>query len=174
MIELLASGLGWLLGYAWAHPGWSLGLASWAVAVALVLLGSLALARGVLLTGGALAAVLAGTLAWRMLGDVAGGARKGRGWRGRHSPLYVRHVRQQSPAWRRLRAGVLGRAGGRCESCGAPGPLAVHHLTYERLGRERLGDLRALCARCHTRAHRGRILGFRGKKTPPAKRGGGR
>ncbi len=28
-------------------------------------------------------------------------------------------------------------------------PIEVHHATYERLGREAVGDLLALCRRCH-------------------------
>jgi len=148
VIELLVAGAGWLLG----HPGWSLALAAWAVAVALVLLGGVVLARGVLVWG---VAALAGTLAFRILrGDVAAGGRKGKVWRGRHSPLYERHVAGQSPAWRATRVRVLARAGGRCEGCGRVAPaLDVHHLPYDRLGRERLADLKALCDACHLKAH---------------------
>jgi 5-methylcytosine-specific restriction endonuclease McrA len=174
VIELAVAGARWLLG----HPGWALGLAAWAVAVALIVLGSLVLARGVVwgLVGAA-----AGTLAWRILrGDVAAPrTRKGTDRRGRHSPLYARHVTGQSPAWRALRSRVLARAGGRCEGCGRfASALAAHHLTYARLGRERLSDLVGLCQPCHDRAHAGRRNGHRGaaggipaKKYRPAKRG---
>jgi 5-methylcytosine-specific restriction endonuclease McrA len=31
--------------------------------------------------------------------------------------------------------------------------VEVHHLTYERLGEERLTDLVALCRSCHEREH---------------------
>lgn len=37
--------------------------------------------------------------------------------------------------------------------CGETKGLALHHLTYRRLGRERLSDLRALCRSCHTDIH---------------------
>ncbi len=40
--------------------------------------------------------------------------------------------------------------GKKCERCGySSARLEVHHLTYERFGRERLGDLRVLCKTCH-------------------------
>lgn len=39
----------------------------------------------------------------------------------------------------------------RC-SCGAAGH-SLHHLTYERLGRERLADLELVCDACHRRRH---------------------
>jgi hypothetical protein len=58
-----------------------------------------------------------------------------------------------SAGWRRLRAATIRRAGRRCERCGARGPLDAHHLTYARLGRERPGDLLAVCERCHGVLH---------------------
>lgn len=67
---------------------------------------------------------------------------------------YRRHLR--SERWRLLRKQVLRRACWRCETCGRRAPLDVHHLTYERFGRELLGDLQALCRECHDEAHRGR------------------
>lgn len=59
-----------------------------------------------------------------------------------------------SSYWRRLRTRVLERDHHRCAECGSVERLVVHHLTYERLGRERLGDLVALCDGCHRRSHR--------------------
>jgi phage terminase large subunit GpA-like protein len=45
---------------------------------------------------------------------------------------------------------VRKRAGWRCERCGErTRRLEVHHLTYERFGRELLMDLQALCEPCH-------------------------
>ena len=58
-----------------------------------------------------------------------------------------------SGGWRRRRAAAIRRAGRRCQRCGARGPLDVHHLTYRRLGRERPGDLLAVCERCHGALH---------------------
>lgn len=56
-----------------------------------------------------------------------------------------------SDAWRRNRArlAALADAGGHCRLCHADGSLEVHHSTYERLGREKRGDLIALCRECH-------------------------
>jgi hypothetical protein len=58
-----------------------------------------------------------------------------------------------SGGWRRRRAAAIRRAGRRCQRCGVRGPLDVHHLTYRRLGRERPGDLLALCESCHGALH---------------------
>lgn len=44
----------------------------------------------------------------------------------------------------------------RCEECSLyfhRCRLEVHHVTYERIGRERLGDLRILCESCHGTQH---------------------
>lgn len=67
---------------------------------------------------------------------------------------YQRYLR--SERWRVLRKQVLRRAGWRCECCGRRGPLDVHHLTYERFGRESMGDLQALCRDCHDGVHAAR------------------
>ena len=50
------------------------------------------------------------------------------------------------------------RAKGRCERCGSRGSRAnwelhVHHLTYERAGREELSDVEVLCLGCHNAQH---------------------
>jgi hypothetical protein len=69
-------------------------------------------------------------------------------------PAYVRYL--NSVAWAAKRAEVLDRADGNCEDCGdelEPGEAEVHHLTYERVGRELPEDLVALCPGCHRRAH---------------------
>ena len=63
------------------------------------------------------------------------------------------HAVMASGGWRRRRRRAIGRAGRRCQRCGAPGPLDVHHLTYARLGRERAGDLLAVCESCHRALH---------------------
>ena len=64
---------------------------------------------------------------------------------------YRRYLR--SSGWKRRRRAAVKRAGFRCERCGCGGRLEVHHLTYERLGHERPGDLVALCRACHRQAH---------------------
>jgi 5-methylcytosine-specific restriction endonuclease McrA len=67
-------------------------------------------------------------------------------WRER----YEKHIR--SARWRNIRRDVLRLRGNTCERCmepQAPSSLEVHHVTYERLGRERMSDLRVLCRDCH-------------------------
>ncbi len=58
----------------------------------------------------------------------------------------------QSPEWAALRAFVITRDGGRCQRCPSPG-AHVHHLTYERVTEEALGDLLLLCVPCHDLEH---------------------
>lgn len=63
----------------------------------------------------------------------------------------------QSEDWK-LTARIIKRlAGFQCEMCGIQGndfSLKAHHLTYARLGHERLSDLQCLCQDCHTKVHR--------------------
>ena len=40
-----------------------------------------------------------------------------------------------------------------CQGCGRHNELNVHHVTYERLGYERIEDLITLCKRCHADTH---------------------
>lgn len=53
-----------------------------------------------------------------------------------------------SREWGLLKRQVRERSGGKCERCGAPQEV-THHVTYERLGHERLDDLLAVCKQCH-------------------------
>lgn len=72
-------------------------------------------------------------------------------WRWPHW-LYVRYLR--SCAWQHIRQQVMQRANYRCERCGCmTAYFEIHHMTYERLGRERLTDLLALCKECHKQIH---------------------
>lgn len=43
-----------------------------------------------------------------------------------------------------------------CEKCMRDNRLQIHHVTYKRLGHERLSDLQVVCFRCH-RQGSGRI-----------------
>ena len=59
-----------------------------------------------------------------------------------------------SPAWRNVRSLVLKRDNARCRDCGSKSlHNDVHHLTYIRLGTERLDDLITLCRECHNKRH---------------------
>jgi len=46
--------------------------------------------------------------------------------------------------------------GFKCQRCGVTHKLQVHHLTYEHLYNERLGDLQVLCKSCHPLADEAR------------------
>lgn len=54
-----------------------------------------------------------------------------------------------SREWALLREQVRQRSGGWCERCYSRRMQACHHLTYERVGREKLEDLQAICNPCH-------------------------
>ena len=55
----------------------------------------------------------------------------------------------KSKLWKKRRYAALERAKFKCEECGDTRWLQVHHLTYERLGREHPKDLQVLCQGCH-------------------------
>ncbi len=61
-----------------------------------------------------------------------------------------------SPTWQTKRQEALGRAGHKCQLCGATNRLDVHHNTYERLGNELPADLIVLCRSCHEMADKRR------------------
>lgn len=54
-----------------------------------------------------------------------------------------------SREWALLKEQVRARSGGRCESCPDGAHDQTHHLTYERIGRERIEDLLGVCEACH-------------------------
>lgn len=56
--------------------------------------------------------------------------------------------------WKKFAAYARKEAGYVCQDCGATNvPLHVHHLTYERRGKERLSDVKVLCQTCHELEH---------------------
>lgn len=55
--------------------------------------------------------------------------------------------------WEKVRKKAYRDAGYRCSVCNADEPLDAHHRTYENLGREKAGDVIALCRRCHELFH---------------------
>ncbi len=59
----------------------------------------------------------------------------------------------QSSIWDEKREDVLLRDDYTCQSCGDTQGLHVHHITYKRLGNERMEDLITLCDRCHEFEH---------------------
>lgn len=65
---------------------------------------------------------------------------------------YKRYI--DSDAWQTKRRIVLQFYGKKCRECGKPKKvLHVHHLSYERVGREHIVDLTVLCPACHKAAH---------------------
>ncbi len=58
-----------------------------------------------------------------------------------------------STEWKQLREKVFGRCEGVCEICEEADAEEVHHLTYERIGREGLSDLMGVCQPCHELIH---------------------
>lgn len=67
---------------------------------------------------------------------------------------YYEYIR--SAEWKAKAKAAKKIAGWRCQSCGkmAAGHLLhAHHLTYERLGHERRGDIQVLCVKCHEKVH---------------------
>lgn len=59
----------------------------------------------------------------------------------------------KSDEWRKTRSHIRRRARGWCERCKVGKRADVHHLTYARLGCERLDDLLAVCTECHEFLH---------------------
>jgi hypothetical protein len=59
-----------------------------------------------------------------------------------------------TPEWRAIRQRVINRAGKVCEGCGEREASIVHHMTYQRRGREFLLDLIAVCRECHDLIHK--------------------
>ena len=59
----------------------------------------------------------------------------------------------KTPHWKELRKRKLKQQKYTCEVCDCKFHLQVHHLTYERLGHERLKDLAVLCPKCHKLIH---------------------
>lgn len=69
------------------------------------------------------------------------------------TPEYEAYL--DSDEWRAFRARVIKHYDNKCAKCGADGKneiLHVHHLTYEKLFKERLSDVELLCVPCHKKA----------------------
>ena len=61
----------------------------------------------------------------------------------------------RSEHWQKLRKKILASAKKRCQRCGLPAVLQVHHKTYDNMGHERDDDLLAVCRECHDTIHWG-------------------
>jgi 5-methylcytosine-specific restriction endonuclease McrA len=57
-------------------------------------------------------------------------------------------------SYRELQRHILDRDGWRCQNCGTPTNLQVHHVTWRsKLGADSEENLMALCATCHSQVH---------------------
>ena len=71
--------------------------------------------------------------------------------RGFVRPDYREYIK--SRAWAAKRKEALAYHGRKCAICGSDRNLEVHHLTYKRLGREKMKDLQVTCKDCHRIHH---------------------
>lgn len=81
----------------------------------------------------------------------------------------------KSPQWAAKRQERLDLCKGVCEACNAAPATQVHHVTYERIYAELVGDLRGLCRPCHEKEHPDKVRRrksrfFRGKSWPAGKK----
>ena len=67
-------------------------------------------------------------------------------WRNKNR---IYRARMNHGSWQRVRCDVLRRDDFECVRCGSPRSLDVHHLTYERFGKESIHDCVTLCRSCH-------------------------
>lgn len=71
-----------------------------------------------------------------------------------HPPANITYQEYiKSHWWKALRSRIFKKRGRKCEVCRATKCLQLHHLTYERMGRERESDLKILCRDCHKLTH---------------------
>ena len=63
------------------------------------------------------------------------------------------HEYIKSPAWKERARKRMRMDRFQCSVCGTAKNLAVHHITYERLGHEDMDDLITLCKDCHAKVH---------------------
>lgn len=65
--------------------------------------------------------------------------------------IHSAHIRSEK--WKAIRERLFKKRGRKCEQCGSPDQIEVHHKHYNNLGRERLRDLEILCRPCHAKFH---------------------
>jgi 5-methylcytosine-specific restriction endonuclease McrA len=72
-----------------------------------------------------------------------------------HSFPKERRLRLEDDDYRELRKEILRRDGWKCQECGSMKSLEVHHQRFRsQSGEDTEENLIALCAECHSRAHR--------------------
>ncbi|MGY5851469.1 HNH endonuclease [Salegentibacter sp. F14] len=60
----------------------------------------------------------------------------------------------KSDKWQEIRKLVLERDDYKCRKCNIKPATAVHHLTYNNVGNEKLSELISICDECHEEIHR--------------------
>jgi 5-methylcytosine-specific restriction endonuclease McrA len=76
-------------------------------------------------------------------------------WKARELPQKKPRLKLNLEDYDLLRKQVLGRDGWRCQSCGSPKHLQVHHMQKRsQLGGDLLDNLITLCISCHATEHR--------------------
>jgi 5-methylcytosine-specific restriction endonuclease McrA len=76
---------------------------------------------------------------------------------------YENHLK--SARWKNIRRDLFRMRGAKCEVCSMPSPsLEVHHLTYDRLGKELATDLKIVCQQCHKDEDRKREMAVASKR----------
>lgn len=70
--------------------------------------------------------------------------------------VYLKSLHWQFLRWRKRMWTLLTKGVVNCEKCGNKTSLQYHHITYNRIGHERLSDLQIICSRCHRKGS-GRI-----------------
>lgn len=68
-------------------------------------------------------------------------------------PFVNYHEYMESDEWKAVRGKRMKLDRFQCTMCGTAKNLTVHHITYERLGREDMDDLITLCKDCHAKVH---------------------
>ena len=78
--------------------------------------------------------------------------RRGRPKKRPFSASYVNYLKSEK--WAAKKRAYYARHGRVCRACRTTqGVIELHHLTYDRLGREHMKDLISLCKPCHRECH---------------------
>jgi 5-methylcytosine-specific restriction endonuclease McrA len=70
-------------------------------------------------------------------------------WKWWYRKFYLTSVHWRFTRWRKKTLMLFTKGSVRCEKCGSERYLHIHHITYKRLGRERMSDLQVICRQCH-------------------------
>lgn len=71
-------------------------------------------------------------------------------------PITAKWYREytQSPKWKKFKATIYAKRGDMCEDCKINKAIVLHHITYARVTKELLRDVRLLCSDCHYSVHK--------------------